>query len=49
MKNKNVTKCNFIPNKMDVDLNMLPPVMLNRIVGEVNNTDVITINQEDSR
>lgn len=45
MKNTNVTKCNYIPHKIDVDLNMLCPLMLDEIVEDVHNIDVTTVNQ----
>jgi hypothetical protein len=45
MENSNVTKGNLLSNKMEIDLNMLRPLMLHRIAGEIDGTDVITIDQ----
>jgi hypothetical protein len=48
MKNSNVTKGNLLSNKMEVDLNMLRPLMLHRIAGEVDSTDVVAIDQSST-
>jgi len=45
MENSNVTKGNLLSNKMEVDLNMLRPLMLHRIAGEIDSTDVVAIDQ----
>jgi hypothetical protein len=49
MKNSNVTKGNLLSNKMEVDLNMLRPLMLHRIAGEIDGTEVIAIDQSSTR
>jgi poly-beta-hydroxyalkanoate depolymerase len=48
MKNSNVTKGNLLSNKMEVDLNMLRPLMLHRIAGEIDGTGVIAIGQSST-
>jgi hypothetical protein len=48
MENSNVTKGNLLSNKMEVDLNVLRPLMLHRITGEINSTDVVTIDQSST-
>jgi len=48
MKNSNVTKGNLLSNKTEVDLNMLRPLMLHRIAGEVDSTDVVAIDQSST-
>jgi hypothetical protein len=45
MKNPNVTKGDLLSNKMEIDLNVLHPLMLHWITGEVYNTNVVTIDQ----
>ena len=40
-----MTKGNLLSNKMEVDLNMLRPLMLHRIAGEIDSTDVVAIDQ----
>jgi hypothetical protein len=48
MKNSNVTEGNLLSNKMEVDLNMLHPLMLHRIAREIDSTDVVTIDQSST-
>jgi hypothetical protein len=43
MENSNVTEGNLLSNKMEIDLNVLRPLMLHRIAGEIYSTDVVTI------
>jgi hypothetical protein len=43
MKNSNVTEGNLLSNKIDVDLNMLRPLMLHWIAGEIYSTNVVII------
>jgi len=45
MKNPNVTKGDLLSNKMEIDLNVLRPLMLHWITGEVYSTDVVTVDQ----
>ena len=45
MKNPNVTKGDLLSNKMEIDLNVLCPLMLHWITGEVYSTDVVTVDQ----
>jgi len=45
MKNPNMTKGDLFSNKMEIDLNVLRPLMLHWITGEVYSTDVVTVDQ----
>jgi hypothetical protein len=45
MKNSNVTEGDLLLNKMEINLNMLRPLMLHRIAGEIYSTDVVAIDQ----
>jgi hypothetical protein len=44
MEYADLTDSNTILNKVQVDLHMLGTLVLNRIVGEVDSTYVVTIN-----
>ena len=41
MKNSNVAKRHTISNEVKVDLDVLGPLMLNRIRGHVNSADIV--------
>jgi hypothetical protein len=43
MKNPSMTKGNLLPNKVEINLNMLRSLMLHWVAGEIHSTDVITI------
>lgn len=43
MKNSGMFSCNFISNKMNVNLNMLSVLMLHWISRQINRTDIIII------
>jgi hypothetical protein len=45
MKNPNVIEGYLASNKMEINLNMLRPLMLHWIAGEVYSTDVVTVDQ----
>jgi len=45
MSNPNVTEGNLLSNKVEIDLNVLRPLMLHRIAGEIDSTDVVAIDQ----
>jgi hypothetical protein len=45
MKYSNMTEGDLLSNKMEIDLNMLRPLMLHWIAGEIYGTDVVTIYQ----
>jgi hypothetical protein len=45
MKYSNVTEGDLLSNKMEIDLNMLRPLMLHWIAREIYGTDVVTIYQ----
>jgi hypothetical protein len=45
MQNPNLTEGDTLPNKVEINLNMLRAFMLDQIGGEVDSTDIVTINQ----
>jgi len=45
MENPNLTEGDTLLNKVEINLNVLRALMLDRIGGEVDSTDVVTINQ----
>ena len=45
MKDKYITKGNPFPNEMEIYLNMLGALMLDRIRGHVHSANVVTVNQ----
>ena len=45
MENPNLTEGDTLPNKVEINLNVLRALMLDRIGAEVDSTDVVTINQ----
>ena len=45
MKNSKITNGNPLPNEVEINLNMLGSLMLNRVGGHVDDTDVVTIHQ----
>ena len=45
MENSNMTEGDTLPNKVEINLNVLRALMLDRIGGEVDSTDVVAINQ----
>jgi hypothetical protein len=45
MKDSNVTEGDLLSNKVEIDLNMLRPLMLHWIAGEIYSTNVVTIDQ----
>jgi hypothetical protein len=44
MKNTNITNDNVLVDEVEINLDMLRALMLNRVSGQVNNTDIVTIN-----
>ena len=48
MQNARVTKCNPLLDEVKIDLNMLRPLVLNRIGGHVDGADVVTTLQSGS-
>ena len=48
MKNSKITNGNPLPNEVEINLNMLGSLMLNRIGGHVDGADVITIDQRSA-
>jgi hypothetical protein len=45
MKNPNITNSHSVSNEMQVNLHMLRPLMLNRVGGEVQGTDVVAVDE----
>jgi hypothetical protein len=45
MKYPNVAEGDPLSNKMEINLNMLHPLMLHWIAGEINNTNVVTVDK----
>jgi hypothetical protein len=43
MEDTNSPSCDFVPHKMQVDLNMFCALMLNRIGREIDNTYVVAV------
>jgi len=48
MKNSKITNGNPLPNEVEINLNMLGSLMLNRVGGHVDGADVVTIHQRSS-
>jgi hypothetical protein len=45
MENPNIADSHPVMNEMEVNLHMFRPLMLNRVGGEVHNTDVVAIDE----
>jgi hypothetical protein len=45
MQNTKITNGDSLPNEVKIDLNVLGSLMLNRVGGHVDNTNVVTIHQ----
>ena len=45
MENSHSSKGHSLPNKMEIDLHMLGPLVMNWICGQIHGTDVVTINK----
>jgi hypothetical protein len=45
MQNSKITNSNTLPNEVKVNLNVLSSLMLNRIGGHVDGTDIVAIHQ----
>ena len=43
MKYSDSSKGHTLPNKMEIDLHMLGPLVINWICGQIHDTDVVTI------
>ncbi len=43
MKDANVAKIHLLPNKVDVQLDVLSAAMMNRVGGEVDSGDIVTV------
>jgi hypothetical protein len=44
MKNTNITNDNALTDEVEINLDMLRALMLNRVSGQVYTTDIVTIN-----
>ena len=44
MEDPNIADSNPVANKVQVDLHMLCPLMLNRVGGEIHGADVVAVN-----
>ena len=42
MQDTKITNCNLLPDEVKVDLNVFSALMLNRVGGHVDGTDVVT-------
>jgi hypothetical protein len=47
VENTNITDSNALTDKVEINLNMLGALVLNGVGGEVDGTDVITVDQSD--
>jgi hypothetical protein len=47
VENTNVTDSNALTDKVEINHNMLGALVLNGVGGEVDGTDVITVDQSD--
>jgi len=45
MKNSNSTKSNMFPNKMEINLDVFSPLMLDWVGRHVDGADVVTVDQ----
>lgn len=45
MKDVNINNSNTLADEMKVDLNMLCPLVLDRVGGEVNDIDVVAVDK----
>jgi hypothetical protein len=45
MENPNITNSHPVSNKVQVNLHMLRPLMLNRVGGEVHGADVVALDE----
>jgi len=43
MQDMNITSSNLLPNEMEVNLDVLGALMLNRVGGHVDGANVVTI------
>ena len=43
MQNTKITNGDLLPNEVKIDLNVLGSLMLNRVGGHVDSTNVVTI------
>ena len=45
MENSNTTKCDVLPDEVNVELNMLHPSVMDRVGSEVHRGDVVTVDK----
>ena len=45
MENSNTTKCDVLPDEVNVELNMLRPSVMDRVGSKVHRGDVVTVDK----
>ena len=45
VKNPNITNGDPFTNEVEINLNMLRPLMLHRVAGEIHNTNIVTVDR----
>ena len=45
MQNTDITKINALPNEVKINLNVFGVLMLNRVGGHVDRTDIVAVYQ----
>ena len=45
MQNPNTTKCDVLPDEVNVELNMLHPSVMDRVGSEIHRGDVVVVNK----
>ena len=45
MQNSNTTKCDVLPDEVNVELNILRPSVMNKVGSEVDRRDVVTVDK----
>ena len=45
MQNSNTTKCDVLPDEVNVELNMLRPSVMDRVGSDVDRGDVVTVDK----
>ena len=45
MENSDTTKCDVLPDEVNVELNMLRPSVMDRVGSEIHRGDVVTVNK----
>jgi hypothetical protein len=45
VQDTDITDCNAFPNEVEVDLDMLHTLVLNRVGGEVDGADIVVVDE----